>query len=105
MLGFQVAQATDVLYWTIKEYYTEARIKLIEELQSEGYKDIIEDVFISDDFQEIEITLKEGYITERQDVIELFAQGGTLLKVRPGEEPEAVAIKPSIVLRKYLGKR
>lgn len=105
MLGFQVVQATDVLYWTIKEYYTEARIKLLEELRSEGYKDIIEDVFVSDDFQDIKITLKEGYITDRQDVIELFAQGGTLLKTVPGDEPEAVAIKPSATLRKYLGKR
>lgn len=106
MLGFETVKATDVLYWTIKEYYSEARIKLLEELQSEGYKHIIDNIYISEDFQDIEIKLKDGYITNRQDVIELFAQGGTLLKVsESGQEPEAIAIKPSSILRKYLGKR
>jgi len=105
MLGFNVARSTDAIYFAVRTYYAQAREEILQELSSPGYEDVIEDVFISNDFQDIQIKLKEGFKTDRQDVFELLAQGGTLLKVDSSGSTEAVAIKPSPVMRKYLGKR
>ncbi len=100
MPGFNVSGNINALYDSVKLHYFKARNEIYEELNSAGYKDIINDVYISEDFQRIEITMKDGFATEKQDVFEVLAQGGTLLK-----NGEPVAIKPSAVIRKYLGKR
>lgn len=101
MLGFKVAQATDAIYFAVRDYYAQARMKVLSELNSPGYEEIIENVYISEDFQDIKITLKDGLQTDRQDVFELLARGGTLLKTNG----ETVAVKPSQVIQNYLGKR
>jgi len=100
MPGFDLTQSSYAIYDTVKEYYAMARVELMEELNSDGYKHIIDSVYISDDFQEIQLTFKDGFNVEGQNVFDLFAQGGTLLK-----DGDAVGIKPSAVVRKYLGKR
>jgi len=100
MPGFNVNENANALYDNIKFYFFKARNEVYAELSSKGYAHIIDNVYISDDFQKIEITMQDGYAIERQDVIEVFAQGGTLLK-----DGEAVSIKPSAVICKYLGKR
>jgi len=104
-MGFDVNHSLTSLSDTIREHYIQARIDLLNEFQSAGYKHIIDSILIEPDFSKIQINFKAGYEVSKQDVFELFAQGGTLMKTNENGEKETVAVKPSAVVKKYLGKR
>ena len=98
---FNETEIEDFINSNIKLYYEKGRTKVLNEFKSPGYAKIISSINISPDFEDINIIFQKGLtIDPRQDIIELFAQGGAIKK---GDT--FIQIPPSKIIQKYLGKR
>lgn len=101
VIGFDVEQTSVNLKKYFNYYFLKARSDLLKEFSSAGYSNIIKNFTITNDMQNINIILQDDINSTGQDFIELLAQGGTLKK----KDGSTIAIKPSYIVRKYLGKR
>ena len=98
MAGFELEHNSQVIEKAVKERYQTARQEVLMALQSPGYEEIIQAVRISQDFSDIEIKLKDGVEVNGQDIVQVFAKGGQIIK-----NDEMINIYPSPIIRKYLG--
>ncbi len=100
MQGFDVDKNLNVIRQKVEEHYRQARQDVLSVLTSDGYKEILKDIEISDDFTFFRFKFKDGVDITQQDFIEVLAQGGAVKK-----DDDFIEIAPSSIMRKYLGKR
>lgn len=105
MNGFDIEHNLEALEKTITARFKEGEMEVIKVLSSPGYSEIIAGFNVGENLSEIEISFKEGIVTENQNVFQTLAYGGAFLKRIPGEEDEYINVPPSATLQKYIGKR
>jgi thermostable 8-oxoguanine DNA glycosylase len=100
---FDIDKTNEAIENSIEEYWAKAKEEIEEELTSAGYNHIFDNVkveYTQEGFS-INLDFKDDIKTEDQDVMELLARGGVLMK----KDGSYIEVKPSSVLIKYLSKR
>jgi hypothetical protein len=95
-------ETLDWLKQLYEEKLKELGDKVINELKSDGYKDIIEEVRI-DNLQTLVIKFKENIIPdEKQDVVGVLAYGGTFQAKLEDNSTELKKVPPNDTVKCFL---
>lgn len=100
MSGFDLEHNEKVMKKAILERFKTAREEVIRVLSSAGYSHVIKSVSSSEYLENLIIDFVEGVDIEGQNVLQVFAHGGTIKK-----NDEFVSIPPSEAVAKYLSTR
>lgn len=100
MSGFDLEHNEKVMKKVILERFETARKEVIRVLSSAGYSHVIKSVRSSEYLENLIIDFVEGVDIEGQNVLQVFAHGGTIKK-----NDEFVSIPPSEAVAKYLSTR
>lgn len=100
MSGFDLEHNEKVMKKAILERFETAREEVIRVLSSAGYSHVIKSVSSSEYLENLIIDFVEGVDIEGQNVLQVFAHGGTIKK-----NDEFVSIPPSEAVAKYLSTR
>lgn len=103
---FNIEQVKGFIKNNVQQRYAYARSEIFAELKSPGYEEVIKNVNVSivDGDLKINIEFQKGIDITNQDFFELLAQGGVVVKDDKGER-SYIKVAPSLVMRKYIGKR
>lgn len=104
MNGFDLEHNEEAIKNNVLERFKEAEKEVSKVLGSQGFSHIIKSFEISNYMQSITIELQDGIVTEDQNIFQVLAYGGELVKEGDGDK-EYISVRPSQTLQKYIGAR
>lgn len=100
MSGFDLEHNEKVIKESILKRFEKARNEVVKTLSSAGYSNVIKKVSTSEYLENLIIEFVDGVDVEGQNVLQVFAHGGTIKK-----NDEFISIPPSEAVAKYLSTR